>query len=108
MKNKVELMEKQFGQSSSVKNLPNIIIATPGQLQHHMHEIPDFNLNSCLCFMLDEADRLFEMGFAQQIYDVCKSIDSAHCQKALVSATMQPETLQSCKRIGMDDNPHFI
>lgn len=65
-----ELMEKQFEQLSSVKNLPNIIIATPGRLQHHIHEIPDFNLNSCLCFILDEADRLFEMGFAQQIYDI--------------------------------------
>ena len=108
MKNKVELMGKQFEQLSSVKNLPNIIIATPGRLQHHTHEIPDFNLNSCLCFTLDEADRLFEMGFAQQIYDTHKSIDSTHCQKVLVSATMQPEMLQFCKRIGMDDNPHFI
>ena len=56
-----ESMEKQFAALSSH---PDVIVATPGRLAHHLSEIPDFHLRQCEMVVFDEADRLFEMGFA--------------------------------------------
>jgi ATP-dependent RNA helicase DDX54/DBP10 len=54
-----ESMEKQFALLSSN---PDVIVATPGRLAHHLAEIPDFHLKHCDLVVFDEADRLFEMG----------------------------------------------
>jgi ATP-dependent RNA helicase DDX54/DBP10 len=54
-----ESMEKQFALLSSN---PDVIVATPGRLAHHLSEIPDFHLRHCDLVVFDEADRLFEMG----------------------------------------------
>ena len=57
-------MEAQFeGLASS----PDILIATPGRLAHHLAEIKTFTLFAVEMLILDEADRLFEMGFAVQV-----------------------------------------
>lgn len=46
-----EGMEKQFDMLAS---RPDIIVATPGRLAHHLTEIPDFNLSNCMMCILDE------------------------------------------------------
>ena len=51
-------MEKQF---SLLSSRPDVIVATPGRLAHHLSEIPDFHLKHCDLVIFDEADRLFEM-----------------------------------------------
>ena len=53
-----ESMEKQF---SLLSSKPDVIVATPGRLAHHLSEIPDFHLKHCDLVIFDEADRLFEM-----------------------------------------------
>lgn len=37
---------------------------------HHLKEIDGFSLNSVAYAVFDEADRLFEMGFAEQLKEV--------------------------------------
>ena len=56
-------MENQF--ERLVLN-PDVIIATPGRLVHCMQET-GLQLNAIELVVYDEADRLFEMGFAEQI-----------------------------------------
>lgn len=56
-------MENQFDRL--VLN-PDVIIATPGRLIHCIEET-GFSLNAIEILVLDEADRMFELGFAEQI-----------------------------------------
>lgn len=56
-------MSVQFAELSAS---PDIIVATPGRLLHHISEIPGFNLKNTRHIVLDEADRLFEMGLGGQ------------------------------------------
>ena len=46
-------MEAQFNDLSS---RPDIIVATPGRLAHHLLEVPDFNLQNCEMVVYDEGE----------------------------------------------------
>jgi ATP-dependent RNA helicase DDX54/DBP10 len=98
-----EGMEKQFNLLASK---PDIIIATPGRLAHHLAEIPDFTLSGCLLCILDEADRLLEMGFAGQLKEIARSLPE-NCQKALLSATM-PKVLVEFTKSGFAVDPAVV
>lgn len=91
-------IEKQF---AALAAKPDVLVATPGRLAHLLVEIPDFHLKSCEMLVLDEADRLFEMGFAHQIRDICRTLPKEEhaCQKMLFSATM-PKGLVEFTREG--------
>jgi ATP-dependent RNA helicase DDX54/DBP10 len=98
-----ESMEKQF---SLLASRPDVIVATPGRLAHHLTEIPDFTLSHCLMCILDEADRMMEMGFAAQIRQITKSMPET-CQKVLLSATM-PKMLIEFTKGGFCTDPTVV
>lgn len=52
-------IEAQF---EALASRPDVIIATPGRLMHHLREISTFKLKYVQYLVFDEADRLFEMG----------------------------------------------
>ncbi|VEU39677.1 unnamed protein product [Pseudo-nitzschia multistriata] len=98
-----ERMEQQF---EDLASKPDVIIATPGRLAHILSEIPDFNLRECQICVLDEADRLLEMGFAQQLREINRTIPD-RCQKALFSATM-PKMLIEFTKGGFTTDPQMV
>mmetsp|Transcript_19790 Transcript_19790/g.49233 ORF Transcript_19790/g.49233 Transcript_19790/m.49233 type:complete len:944 (+) Transcript_19790:73-2904(+) len=98
-----ESMERQFDDLSSK---PDVIVATPGRLAHILSEIPDFTLRECQICVLDEADRLLEMGFAQQLREINRSIPE-RCQKVLLSATM-PKMLVEFTKGGFTTDPQMV
>jgi ATP-dependent RNA helicase DDX54/DBP10 len=100
-----ESMEQQFDALSSH---PDVIVATPGRLAHIISEVPDFNLRDCQICVLDEADRLLEMGFALQLRQIERSLPSENrCQKLLFSATM-PKILIEFTKSGFASDPHVV
>jgi ATP-dependent RNA helicase DDX54/DBP10 len=99
-----EGMEAQFDALSSK---PDVIIATPGRLAHHLSEIPDFSLKDCQMCILDEADRLLEMGFAMQLRQISKTLPPDRCQKVLLSATM-PKILVEFTKGGFTTDPQVV
>ncbi|CAF1294999.1 unnamed protein product [Rotaria sordida] len=78
-----EKLEEQF---SNLHAHPDIIIATPGRFMHLCIEM-DLKLNDVKYVVFDEADRLFEMGFQEQINDIIKRLPSQR-QTLLFSATL--------------------
>jgi len=101
-----ESMEKQF---SLLSSRPDIIVATPGRLAHHLSEIPDFHLKQCEVVVFDEADRLFEMGFAMQIRQICSRMPGPESgrQTLLFSATM-PKVLVEFTKSGIMGEPEVV
>lgn len=86
-------MEQQF---DILSQNPDIIIATPGRLVHHLLEIPDFSLKSVKYLVFDEADRLFEMGFSEQITKIMNEVNPSK-QCYLFSATLPTMLLEFTK-----------
>lgn len=73
-------------QIRDIKRNPHIIIATPGRLMDHVEQ-KTIALNRISVVVLDEADRMFDIGFAPQIKKIL-SVVPAERQTLLFSATM--------------------
>ncbi|MEC4630598.1 DEAD/DEAH box helicase, partial [Bacillus safensis] len=64
----------------------DIIIATPGRLISHI-TMGNVDLSSVSFFVLDEADRMLDMGFNEDILSIAKLLPE-NCQTIMFSATM--------------------
>lgn len=56
------------------KGLP-ILVATPGRLLDHLQNSTAFNVGKCRWLVLDEADRLMELGFEETIQGILKGLE---------------------------------
>ena len=75
----------------SIRRNPHIIIATPGRLIDHLYQ-KTVNLKNVNILILDEADRMLDMGFLPQIKEVLRSVPRER-QTMLFSATISPEIM---------------
>ena len=78
-------------QITQLKNRPQIVVATPGRLMDHMKR-RTVKLDSVQTVVLDEADRMLDMGFIQ---DVTRILDKIPHRKnlGLFSATISREVM---------------
>ncbi|KAF4513341.1 hypothetical protein G6O67_000620 [Ophiocordyceps sinensis] len=90
-------LEEQFGFMTAN---PDIVIATPGRFLHLKVEM-GLNLSSVQYVVFDEADRLFEMGFAAQLTEILHALPPSR-QTLLFSATL-PASLVEFARAGLQD-----
>ena len=84
------------GQLHALRNAPHVIIATPGRLLDHMAQ-GSLNLKDLKVLVLDEADRMLDMGFAPQLKRIFESIP-ADRQTMLFSATMPTDIVQIARK----------
>ncbi|MBU1038988.1 DEAD/DEAH box helicase [Patescibacteria group bacterium] len=73
-------------QLTALSKRPHIIIATPGRLIDHLEQ-KTIQLNQVSILVLDEADRMLDMGFLPQINRILKAVPTNR-QTMLFSATM--------------------
>lgn len=78
-------------QLQALKRQPRVIIATPGRLIDHMKQ-KTLHLNDVGILVLDEADRMLDMGFAPDIRWILSRLPKNR-QTMLFSATMPKEIL---------------
>ncbi|XP_074868920.1 ATP-dependent RNA helicase DDX54 isoform X1 [Carettochelys insculpta] len=90
-------MEDQF---AALHENPDIIIGTPGRLMHVIVEM-SLKLHSVEYVVFDEADRLFEMGFAEQLQEIIARLPESR-QTLLFSATL-PRLLVEFARAGLTE-----
>ena len=90
-------LEEQF---RAMTGNPDIVIATPGRFLHLKVEM-GLDLSSMRYVVFDEADRLFEMGFAAQLTEILHALPASR-QTLLFSATL-PKSLVEFARAGLQD-----
>ncbi len=82
----------QFGQVKDIKKGAEIVIACPGRLIDLMTQ-GILYLDQVECFVLDEADRMLDMGFLPDIKRIISKLPKAR-QSLFFSATMSPQIRQ--------------
>lgn len=87
-------------QLSSLTHDPHIVVGTPGRVQELMRK-EALHLGGVRCFVLDEADRMLDMGFEEAIRDIAKRVNKTR-QTLLFSATY-PNAIREIARSLMKD-----
>ncbi|MFA5117018.1 MAG: DEAD/DEAH box helicase, partial [Candidatus Omnitrophota bacterium] len=79
-------------QVTALRRNPRIVVATPGRLIDHMGQW-NFLPEQVVMLVLDEADRMLDMGFAPQINKILRFLPAAR-QTMLFSATIPKEIME--------------
>lgn len=75
-------------QRRDLEQAPDLVVATTGRLLDHIHNTKGFTLEHIECLVLDEADKLLEMGFKEELMEILKHCTSPKRQTLMVSATL--------------------
>ena len=86
-------------QESVLRNRPDVIIATPGRFIDHMRNSASFTVDTLEILVLDEADRMLEDGFADELNEILTTIPKSR-QTMLFSATMT-SNVDNLIRVGL-------
>jgi superfamily II DNA/RNA helicase len=81
----------------SLKLGADIIIATPGRFISHL-SLGNVDISRVSFFVLDEADRMLDMGFSEDIMTIAKHLPKT-CQTIMFSATMPTKIEQLAKTL---------
>ncbi|XP_003415668.1 probable ATP-dependent RNA helicase DDX10 [Loxodonta africana] len=83
----------------------NILVCTPGRLLQHMDETICFHATNLQMLVLDEADRILDMGFADTMNAVIENLPKKR-QTLLFSAT-QTKSVKDLARLSLK-NPEYV
>jgi ATP-dependent RNA helicase RhlE len=87
-------------QLSTLRHGVDIVVATPGRLMDHMRR-GSVDFRSVEVFVLDEADRMFDMGFIEDVHKIVDALPGQR-QTLLFSATMPPEVQRLAASVQRD------
>ncbi|ODV88124.1 hypothetical protein CANARDRAFT_26279 [[Candida] arabinofermentans NRRL YB-2248] len=80
--------EKKKSEKARLRKGVNILVATPGRLADHIDNTENLDLSNVRYVVLDEGDRLMELGFEETITKILKEISST--SKVQTTANMYP------------------
>lgn len=86
-------------------NKLNILVCSPGRLLQHMDETPNFDCSQLQVLVLDEADRILDMGFANTLNAIVTQLPKQR-QTLLFSAT-QTKSVKDLARLSLKD-PEYL
>jgi ATP-dependent RNA helicase DDX27 len=87
-------------QEAELRLRPDVIIATPGRFIDHMRNSASFTVDTLEILVLDEADRMLEAGFADELNEILTTIPKSR-QTMLFSATMT-SSVDNLIRVGLN------
>ncbi|CAK7900893.1 ATP-dependent RNA helicase Has1p [[Candida] anglica] len=85
----------------------NLLIATPGRLLDHLQNTPGFIFKNLKALVIDEADRILEIGFEEEMKQIIKILPKEERQSMLFSAT-QTTKVEDLARISLRAGPLYI
>ncbi|KAI2660797.1 ATP-dependent RNA helicase DDX18 [Labeo rohita] len=92
-------------EAQKLANGVNILVATPGRLLDHLQNTPGFMFKNLQCLIIDEADRILEVGFEEELKQIIKLLPKKR-QTMLFSAT-QTRKVEDLARISLKKEPLY-
>jgi len=85
----------------------NLIVATPGRLLDHLRNTKGFIFKNLKALVIDEADRILEIGFEEEMKQIIELLPKENRQSMLFSAT-QTTKVTDLARISLRKGPLYI
>ncbi len=93
-------------QAAMLRKVPDVLIGTPGRLLEHLNA-GNLDLSHVQVMILDEADRMLDMGFAEDMERLCKECENRE-QTLLFSATTGGAALRDIIGKVLKDPEHLM
>ena len=93
-------------EADRLKKGVNLLVATPGRLLDHLQNTNGFVVKNLLALVIDEADRILEIGFEQELREIVKILPKDR-QTMLFSAT-QTQKVKDIARVATRKTPVYI
>lgn len=84
----------------------NIVVATPGRLLDHLQNTPEFLYKNLQCLIIDEADRILEIGFEEDLKQIINLLPKRR-QTMLFSAT-QTDKINALTKLALKKEPIYV
>eukprot|EP00162_Nutomonas_longa_P012960 comp21347_c0_seq1/m.45931 comp21347_c0_seq1/g.45931 ORF comp21347_c0_seq1/g.45931 comp21347_c0_seq1/m.45931 type:complete len:654 (-) comp21347_c0_seq1:84-2045(-) len=94
------------GEADKLVRGVNLLVATPGRLIDHLCNTPGFVFKNLLALVIDEADRILEIGFELEMKQIVKMLPKNR-QTMLFSAT-QTRNVEDLARLSLRENPLYV
>ena len=94
-------VEQQF-----ISNI-NVVIGTPGRILQHLEQTPNFETAGICMLVLDEADRILDMGFEEELNSILSYLPAYPQRQTLLFSATQTKSIKQIARLSMH-NPHYV
>jgi len=84
----------------------NVLVATPGRLLDHLQNTKGFNFRNLQSFVIDEADRILEIGFEEDLHQIIKLLPKER-QTMLFSAT-QTKKVEDLAKLSIQKTAIYV
>ena len=100
--------EKKKAEKARLRKGVTVLVATPGRLLDHLQTTKAFKTRNLRWLVFDEADRLLDLGFDNDIKEILSILEERHLggslrrQNVLVSATLNPK-IESLAKMALEE-----
>lgn len=93
-------------QAKQLQRIPQIVVGTPGRIANHLQERSLF-IDGLELLILDEADRMLDLGFANELKQIHEAASHRLRQTLMFSATLAHTEFEELATVLLD-NPHRV
>jgi len=98
---------KDFAEEAAAIGRMAVLVATPGRLLQHLEQTADFDASSVRILVLDEADRLLDLGFSETLNSILSYIPAPPARQTLLFSATQTKSVRDLARLSLRD-PQYI
>ncbi|RLN59588.1 hypothetical protein BBJ29_003668 [Phytophthora kernoviae] len=85
----------------------NLLICTPGRLLQHMEQTPQFDASNLQVLVLDEADRILDLGFQKQLASILEHLPPAGERQTLLFSATQTKSVKDLAALSLRE-PEYV
>ena len=99
--------KKEFREEQRHVVSMNVLVATPGRLLQHLEQTPTFDPSHLQYLVLDEADRILDMGFQQQLDRILSYLPTSPARQTLLFSATQAKSVRNLARLSLEE-PEYL
>lgn len=88
-------------QEAALRARPDMVIGTPGRIIDHLANAPGFDLDRLEILVLDEADRMLEEGFEDELNQILEQLGNHGQRQTMLFSASLDDNIQSLMRLAL-------